>query len=111
MTSYFDDLDRIRAAGLEYARNGIAAGDIEPLDAPFSGEWSDGLTGQDVLDAAGIDARFSELDDFEQSDVLDYWEDGYRSAEWPEVPHVGHRAHFTGAWYCDTCNSPYCALA
>lgn len=27
------------------------------------------------------------------------------------VPHVGHRAPFTGAWYCDTCDSPYCELA
>jgi len=25
--------------------------------------------------------------------------------------HVGHRAHLTGAWYCDTCDSPYCDLA
>lgn len=32
--------------------------------------------------------------------------------EWlDEAPHVGHRAHFTGAWYCDTCDSPYCDLA
>jgi NMD protein affecting ribosome stability and mRNA decay len=28
-----------------------------------------------------------------------------------EPAHVGHYAHFTGAWYCDTCNSPYCELA
>lgn len=38
------------------------------------------------------------------------------AAEWlerltDEPPHVGHRAHFTGAWYCDTCDSPYCDLA
>lgn len=37
------------------------------------------------------------------------------AAEWlewlDEAPHVGHRAHFTGAWYCDTCDSPYCDLA
>jgi hypothetical protein len=26
-------------------------------------------------------------------------------------PHVGHTMHFTGAWYCDTCQSPYCELA
>jgi hypothetical protein len=25
--------------------------------------------------------------------------------------HVGHVLHFTGAWYCDTCDSPYCDLA
>lgn len=27
------------------------------------------------------------------------------------IPHVGHRSHFTGAWFCDTCNSPYCDRA
>jgi len=27
-----------------------------------------------------------------------------------EPPHVGHAAHFTGAWWCDTCNSPLCNL-
>lgn len=83
MADYYTDLDRIRAAGLEYATNGIAAGDTEPLDAPFSMEWAGGLIGQDVLDAAGIDATFTDLDDFEQTDVLDSWEDGYFSAAWP----------------------------
>jgi len=28
-----------------------------------------------------------------------------------EEPHKGHRSHFTGAWFCDTCNSPYCSKA
>jgi len=27
-----------------------------------------------------------------------------------EPPHEGHYGHFTGAWYCDTCDSPYCEL-
>lgn len=88
MSDYYTDLDRIRAAGFEYATNSIAAGDTEPLDAPFSGEWADGLTGQDVLDMAGFDgfARgFADLDDFEQADVLDAWEDGYLSAVWPSA--------------------------
>lgn len=26
-------------------------------------------------------------------------------------PHEGHVSHFTGAWYCDTCDSPYCERA
>lgn len=82
---YYSDLDRIRATGREYADNGIAAGDREPLEAPFSGEWADGLTGQDVLDAAGIDAVFSKLEHFEQDDILDSWEDGYFTAAWPGV--------------------------
>lgn len=85
MTSYYDDLQRCRTAGREYADNGIAVGDTVPDDAPFSGEWADGLTGQDVLDAAGIDARFDELEDWEQADILNYWEDGYLSASWPEA--------------------------
>jgi hypothetical protein len=28
-----------------------------------------------------------------------------------DEPHVGHHAHFTGAWWCDTCNSPCCDRA
>lgn len=85
MTDYYADLDRIRAAGLEYANNGIAAGETAPDDAPFSGEWAHGLIGQDALDAAGISAVFDDLDDFERDDVLDAWEDGYRSADWPRA--------------------------
>lgn len=83
MTDYYSDLDAIRAAGFEYATNGIAAGETEPDDTPFSGEWADGLTGQDALDAAGIRAAFTDLDDFERADVLDAWEGGYLSAAWP----------------------------
>ena len=83
MTDYYSDLDRIRAAGLEYALNGIAAGGTEPEEALFSGEWADGLTGQDALDNAGIRATFADLDDFDRTDVLDYFEDGYNSAPWP----------------------------
>lgn len=32
--------------------------------------------------------------------------------EWvsQQPPHKGHIAHFTGAWFCDTCNSPCCDL-
>jgi len=28
-----------------------------------------------------------------------------------QPPHTGHWMPFTGAWYCDTCDSPYCELA
>lgn len=83
MSDYYSQLDAIRAAGLEYANNSLANGDTEPMEAPFSGEWADGLTGQDVLDMAGIEATFSELEEFERFDILDYWEDGYYRAEWP----------------------------
>jgi hypothetical protein len=42
-------------------------------------------------------------------------EAGATQCEWcafaaTQPPHVGHVAHFTGAWWCDTCNSPYCDL-
>lgn len=86
MTDYYTDLDRIHAAGLEYANNGIAQGETSPEESPFSGEWADGLTGQDVLNAAGIVATFNELEEFEQTDILDAWEDGYLSAPWPIHP-------------------------
>lgn len=84
MTDYYTDLNKIKAAGLEYATNGISAGDRAPLDNLLSGEWSDGLTGQDLLNNAGIDARFDNLEDYEQTDVCDYFMDGYYSADWPE---------------------------
>jgi len=29
----------------------------------------------------------------------------------PVEPHVGHWSRWGGAWWCDTCNSPYCDLA
>lgn len=83
MSDYYTDLDRIKAAGRAYADAGLAAGDTTPQESPLSGEWADGLLPQDVLDAAGISARFDDLDDFEQTDVLDAWEDGYLSAPWP----------------------------
>ena len=28
-----------------------------------------------------------------------------------DAPHVGHTLRLTGAWYCDTCDSPYCEKA
>jgi hypothetical protein len=34
-----------------------------------------------------------------------------RAAEELDAPHFGHSAHFSGAWFCDTCNSPYCDRA
>jgi hypothetical protein len=29
----------------------------------------------------------------------------------PDERHFGHTSRLTGAWFCDTCNSPYCDLA
>lgn len=36
-----------------------------------------------------------------------YWDSEYDD----EAEHEGHRTWLTGAWYCDTCDSPYCSLA
>lgn len=83
MANYGSVLDACRAAGLAYARACIARGDTAPLEAPFSGVWADGLTGQDVLDMAGIDAAWEDGNDFAKADVLDAWEAGYYSADWP----------------------------
>lgn len=83
MSDYYADLERIKAAGRAYADDCIAAGDIVPQDAPFSGEWAGGLLPQDALDMADIARRFDDLESFEQTDVLDFWEDGYFSASWP----------------------------
>lgn len=83
MSDYYTDLERIKAAGRAYANAAIAAGETAPNDAPFSGEWAGGLLLQDALDMADIARRFDDLDDFEQTDVLDAWEDGYFSAAWP----------------------------
>ena len=85
MTSYYDDLARVKAAGKAYAETGIRYGSYVPEEGLFSGEWADGLTGQDALNQAGIEATFSELEDFEQTDVLDSFEDGYYSADWPQA--------------------------
>lgn len=83
MSDYYSDLQAIRAAGLQHAVDHMANGTTAPEESLFSGEWADGLTGQDALDYAGIDARFNDLEDFERTDVMDSFEDGYLSAEWP----------------------------
>ena len=85
MSDYYTDLDRIKAAGRTYADAHIAYGEATPQESPFSGEWADGLRPQDALDMANIHARFDSLSSFEQADVLDAWEDGYLSANWPNA--------------------------
>jgi hypothetical protein len=82
--SWFEMLDRAKALGLEYANNGIAAGDRQPDDAPLSGEWAGAILPKDVVEQLGGD--FDTLEGWEVADILDHWEDGYNSAEWPERP-------------------------
>jgi hypothetical protein len=57
------------------------------------------------------------LDD-ERARYVDCWtqtadepEDDNEPFDDGEPPHVGHRSQLSGAWYCDTCDSPYCELA
>lgn len=74
-------LDRAKALGLEYATNGIAGGETEPEESPLSGEWAGSLTPKDVVAQLGGDIE--KLEDWEVTDILDHWEDGYNSAAWP----------------------------
>ncbi len=80
---YYETLDAAKALGRVYADNSIEAGQFRPDDAPFSGEWAGGLEGQDILDKLGITRPWDTLEDFEQEDLMDYWENGYLSADWP----------------------------
>lgn len=92
---YYETLDAAKAAGLEYADNGIEAGEFRPMESPFSGEWSGGLDGQDVLEVLGIEREWDTLEEFEQTDILDHWEDGYDSADWPCYGPFGQIAGYT----------------
>lgn len=37
--------------------------------------------------------------------------DGDDEGEYVYPPHMGHYSRLGGAWWCDTCNSPYCDRA
>lgn len=82
--SWYEMLDRAKALGKGYADNGIAGGETMPQDAPLSGEWAGAILPKDVVEQLGGD--YSALEDWEVTDILDHWEDGYNSAEWPERP-------------------------
>lgn len=82
---WFETLNKAKANGLEYANNGIAAGETSPASSPLSGEWAGSITPKDVVNmAADDDGAYDRADEFEITDLCDAWEDGYLSAEWPE---------------------------
>lgn len=81
---WFETLDRAKALGREYADNGIAGGQTAPEESPLSGEWAGAITPKDIVAQLGGDIEKTEH--FEVEQILDYWEDGYNSAEWPERP-------------------------
>lgn len=94
MSDYYEQLDAIKKAGYQHGVDHITNGATAPRPFLFSGEWVDGLTGQDAIRYAWAlkpelfhngAPRYDELDDYEQEDVLDYFEDGYHSAPWPQV--------------------------
>lgn len=39
------------------------------------------------------------------------WSDRVLGYTTDDAPHVGHYSRLGGAWWCDTCDSPYCDLA
>lgn len=82
--SWFEMLDRAKANGRQYAENGIAGGDRQPEDSPLSGEWAGAILPKDVVSELGGD--IDTLEGWEVTDILDHWEDGYNSADWPERP-------------------------
>lgn len=82
---WFETLEKAKANGLEYATNGIAAGELSPAESPLSGEWAGSITPKDVVNmAASDDTAYERAEDFEITDLCDAWEDGYLSANWPE---------------------------
>jgi hypothetical protein len=101
-----EQLAKAKANGLEYATNGIAAGERSPSESPLSGEWAGALTPRDVVNmACGADV-FDNAQEWEVTELCDAWEDGYLSAEWPlpagELCEHGLSAHLCGGpmhWY------------
>lgn len=82
---WFETLDKAKALGLEYANNGIAAGEQSPEESPLSGEWAGSISPKDIWTQLGGTAEsFDAAEGWEVTDICDHWEDGYNSAAWPE---------------------------
>lgn len=89
MSDYYAQLDAAKAYGLEYANNGIAAGERLPEDSPLSGEWAGAITWQDIARHVAPDVDLDKVEDFEITDLCDHWESGYLSANWPGYCKLG----------------------
>lgn len=88
--TYFDQLRAIREAGRQHGLTHIANGTTTPEPELFTREDGTPITGQDVIGYAEAVApglftgvRFDRLSHYEQEDVTDSFDDGYRSAPWP----------------------------
>lgn len=106
MSDYYADMERAKALGLEYATNGIEAGQFRPDESPLSGEWSGTLTVADIYEQITGHAYPDVMDDDYgtiMSDLADYWEDGYNSAQWPVYGQIGQIVGYT---YCSSEYSP-----
>ena len=103
---WFEQLNKAKANGLEYATNGIAAGETSPQESPLSGEWAGAPTPRDVVEMAAGPGTFENAQEWEVTELCDAWEDGYLSAPWPlpagELCEHGLSAHLCGGpmhWY------------
>jgi len=81
---WFEQLAKAKANGLEYANNGIAAGQRTPDEAPLSGEWAGSVTPRDVVNMACDADAFEIAEEWAVTELCDAWEDGYNAAPWPE---------------------------
>jgi hypothetical protein len=83
---WFEQVNKAKANGREYADNGIAAGEKFPQESPLSGEWAGALTPRDVVEMACGPQTYPIAQDWAIEELCDAWEDGYNSAEWPGDP-------------------------
>lgn len=77
---YHECLRKLEAGATEYMTNEFRSGRTEAQEAPFSGEYADGLTLQKVLDLVGQPAMVEELSPEEEQEFLDAWEESYFEA-------------------------------
>ena len=77
---YQECLRKLEAGATEYMTNEFRSGATKAQDAPFSGEYADGLTLQKVLDLVGQPAMVEELTPEEEQDFMQAWEDSYFEA-------------------------------
>ena len=80
-------------------------GGFHPDDDPA--EIVNGATGLPVFPDVQDQAHYRRLNQAMHRILREAGEDIYELAN----PHEGHVSRLTGAWYCDTCDSPYCERA
>lgn len=81
---YEETKRKIAAYAPQHAENEYRSGADLEQDAPFSGEYADGLTLQKVLDRVGQPCFVSELTSEEEQDFMQVFEDEYFEA-WARI--------------------------